>query len=142
MEYWNPYLETLAREELERVELAYFRKIVSYGKERSRLYRDKLKGIAPQDLRTLEDIRKIPLTDKEELRQYQEMEPFPYGGILGVGIEQVTTFRQTSGTTGKPVVAPYTQNDIDTWAELMARSSMVDALTTAMMLHRELSLPT
>ncbi len=123
MKYWNPYLETLARDELERVELAYFREIVSYGKEHSLLYRDKLKDIAPQDLKTLEDIRKIPLTDKEELRRYQEREPFPYGGILGVAIEQVTTFRQTSGTTGKPVYVPETYESwqwrIEAWCHIL-----------------------
>jgi phenylacetate-CoA ligase len=57
---------------------------------------------------TFADIRKVPLTDKEELRRYQEIEPYPYGGILGGKIEEVTTFRQTSGTTGKPVYVPET----------------------------------
>ena len=61
-----------------------------------------------RDIKTLDDIKKIPLTDKEELRRYQEMEPFPYGGVLGRDIDEVTTFRQTSGTTGKPVYVPET----------------------------------
>ena len=101
MNYWNPYLETMERHELDRIELFYFRNIFSYAKEHTLLYRDKLKGIDPDGIKTLDDVKKIPLTDKEELREYQEMAPYPYGGILGRDIEEVTSFRQTSGTTGK-----------------------------------------
>ena len=108
MKYWNPYLETLPREELNKIELSYFRTILSYAKEHSILYQEKLKNIDPDAIRTFADIRKVPLTDKEELRRYQEMDPYPYGGILGGKIEEVTTFRQTSGTTGKPVYVPET----------------------------------
>ena len=108
MKYWNPYLETLPREELNKIELSYFRTIFSYAKEHSILYQEKLKNIDPDAIRTFADIRKVPLTDKEELRRYQEMDPYPYGGILGGKIEEVTTFRQTSGTTGKPVYVPET----------------------------------
>ena len=108
MKYWNPYLETLPREELNKIELSYFRTIFSYAKEHSILYQEKLKNIDPDAIRIFADIRKVPLTDKEELRRYQEMDPYPYGGILGGKIEEVTTFRQTSGTTGKPVYVPET----------------------------------
>ena len=108
MKYWNPYLETLPGEELNKIELSYFRTILSYAKEHSILYQEKLKNIDPDAIRTFADIRKVPLTDKEELRRYQEMDPYPYGGILGGKIEEVTTFRQTSGTTGKPVYVPET----------------------------------
>jgi phenylacetate-CoA ligase len=108
MQYWNPYLETLSRESLNQIELSYFRKISFYAKQHSRLYQDKLKGIDPESIRTFDDLKKIPLTEKEEMRKYQEMEPFPYGGLLARNIEEVTTFRQTSGTTGKPIYVPET----------------------------------
>lgn len=108
MEYWNPYTETLSREELEKIELSYFKSILSYAKTHSMMYQEKLKDIEVESIATFEDIRRIPLTDKEELRKYQEKEPYPYGGILGVDIKDVTTFRQTSGTTGKPVYVPET----------------------------------
>ncbi len=108
MQYWNPYLETLPRESLTQIELSYFRQMLSYAKDHSRLYQDKLRGINPDDIKTLNDIGKIPLTDKEELRLYQAMDPFPYGGTLGTDIASVTCFRQTSGTTGIPVYVPET----------------------------------
>lgn len=123
MNYWNPYLETLSREELNKIELSYFRNIFSYAKEHSILYRDKLKGIDPGAIKTFDDIKKIPLTEKEELRAYQEMDPYPYGGILGGKIEDVTTFRQTSGTTGKPVYVPETYESwqwrIEAWCHIL-----------------------
>jgi len=123
MKYWNPYLETLTREELNKIELSYFRNIFSYAKEHSILYREKLKEIDFHDIKTFEDIKKIPLTDKEELRRYQEMEPFPYGGTLGNDIGKVTTFRQTSGTTGKPVYVPETYESwqwrIEAWCHIL-----------------------
>ncbi len=123
MKYWNPYLETLPGESLTHIELSYFRKILSYAKGHSKLYQDKLKGIEPEDIQTLQDLKKIPLTDKEELRRYQEMEPFPYGGTLGNDIEKVTTFRQTSGTTGKPVYVPETYESwqwrIEAWCHIL-----------------------
>jgi phenylacetate-CoA ligase len=123
MNYWNPYLETLNAEELKKIELSYFRTILSYAKERSALYREKLKNIDPGNIKTFDDVKKIPPTDKEELRRYQEMDPFPYGGTLGVTIQDVTTFRQTSGTTGKPVYVPETYESwqwrIEVWCHIL-----------------------
>ncbi len=123
MDFWNPYLETLDRRTLNNIELSYFRKMFSYAKEHTLLYGEKFKGIDPEDLRSLDDLKKIPLTDKTELRQHQEMAPFPYGGILGRDIEEVTTFRQTSGTTGKPVYVPETYESwqwrIEAWCHTL-----------------------
>ena len=123
MKYWNPYLETLPRKELDRIEFSYFKSILSYAKAHSLLYREKLKDITPNDMKTFDDIKKIPLTDKEELRRYQDIDPYPYGGILGVDIQEVTTFRQTSGTTGKPVYVPETYESwqwrIEAWCHIL-----------------------
>ena len=123
MNYWNPHLETLTREELNRIELTYFKNILSYAKDHSILYQEKLKDIDPDAIRTFADIRRMPLTDKEELRKYQEMKPYPYGGTLGGQIEEVTTFRQTSGTTGKPVYVPETYESwqwrIEAWCHIL-----------------------
>ena len=123
MNYWNPHLETLTREELNRTELTYFKNILSYAKGHSILYQEKLKDIEPNDITTFDDIKQIPLTDKEELRKYQEMEPFPYGGTLGMPLENVTTFRQTSGTTGKPVYVPESYESwqwrIEVWCHIL-----------------------
>ena len=123
MKYWNPYLETLDRQELNRIELSYFRNMASFAKEHSILYQDKLKGIDPNDIKTLDDVKKLPFTEKEEMRKYQEMEPFPYGGLLGSDIKEVTTFRQTSGTTGKPIYVPETYESwqwrIEAWCHIL-----------------------
>lgn len=123
MNYWNPYLETMAHEALDEIELSYFRDIFSHAKIHSALYREKLRDIHPEDLRTREDIKNIPLTEKEEMRRYQEMEPFPYGGLLGRDISEVTTFRQTSGTTGKPIYVPETYESwqwrIEAWCHIL-----------------------
>ncbi len=123
MRYWNPYLETLPEEELNRIELSYFKTILSYAKSNSKLYQDKLKGIEPNGIASMEDLKRIPLTEKEEMRRYQEMDPFPYGGLLGRKIEEVTTFRQTSGTTGKPIYVPETYESwqwrIEAWCHIL-----------------------
>jgi phenylacetate-CoA ligase len=124
MEFWNPYTETLPRDELDRIEFSYFKNIFSYAKSNSKLYKDKFKGIEPGDIKSIEDIRKIPFTYKEELRAQQEnVEPFPYGGLLGVDIKEVCTFRQTTGTTGKPVYVPETYESwqwrIESWCHIL-----------------------
>ena len=123
MKYWNPYLETLPKETLRKIELSHFRNIFSHAKTHSVFYQQKLKSIEPNDIATLDDIKKIPMTDKEELRKYQESDPFPYGGTLGIPIENVTTFRQTSGTTGKPVYVPESYESwqwrIEVWCHIL-----------------------
>ncbi|CAG1019089.1 partial phenylacetate-CoA ligase, partial [Burkholderiaceae bacterium] len=74
------------------------------------------RGVHPDDLRQLADIAKFPFTGKKELR-----ENYPFG-LFAVPREQVVRVHASSGTTGKPTVVGYTQNDIDTWADLVARS--------------------
>jgi phenylacetate-CoA ligase len=124
MEYWNPYTETLPQEKLESIEFSYFKNLFSYAKSHSALYRDKLKGMEVGDIKTFDDIKKVPFTYKEELRKWQEnVEPFPYGGLLGVDIKDVCTFRQTSGTTGKPVYVPESYESwqwrIESWCHIL-----------------------
>jgi len=114
----------MPREALNKVELEYFRTMFSYAKSHAPLYADKLKGIEAADLKTFDDIKKIPFTYKEELRKWQEdVEPFPYGGLLGVPIEEVSTFRQTSGTTGRPVYVPESYESwqwrIESWCHIL-----------------------
>jgi phenylacetate-CoA ligase len=123
-QYWNVYTETMPRDELQKVEFKYFKNLFSYGKSHSGLYKEKLKGIEAGDIKTFEDIKKIPFTYKEELRKWQEnVEPFPYGGLLGVPIEDVSSFRQTSGTTGRPVYVPESYESwqwrIESWCHFL-----------------------
>lgn len=124
MEYWNSYTETLPREKLDGIEFSYFKNILSYAKANSKLYQEKLKEIEVEDLKTFDDIKKVPFTYKEELRKWQEdVAPFPYGGLLGVPIEDVSTFRQTSGTTGRPVYVPESYESwqwrVESWCHIL-----------------------
>jgi phenylacetate-CoA ligase len=122
--YWNPYLETLPREKLIAIQLKRFRGILSYAKDNSPLYSRRFQGIEPEDIKTLDDIRKLPLIDKEDLRSAQDgKEPFPFGEMLGIPPEQATTFRQTSGTTGKPVYVPESNESwqwrVEVWCHIL-----------------------
>jgi phenylacetate-coenzyme A ligase PaaK-like adenylate-forming protein len=85
MQYWNPYLETLSGETLLEIELSNFRKLLQYAREHSPLYRQRYKDIIPEDIKTKEDLRRLPLLDKEDLRAAQEgKEPSLYGEVMGV----------------------------------------------------------
>lgn len=111
--FWNPYVETLSRDEILRVQLKSLRRLISYVKLNSDFYRENYRDIEPEDIVTMEDVRKLPLIDKDVLRKSQdETKPFPFGSIPGVPTEDVTTFRQTSGTTGKPVYVP---ESLESW---------------------------
>jgi phenylacetate-CoA ligase len=123
-EYWNPYLETLPREEITAIQLKRVRELLSYSKEHSVFYAQRYKGIEPEDIKTLEHVRQLPLIDKDDLRSAQDgKEPFPLGEMLGVAPEDVTTFRQTSGTTGKPVYVPESweswQWRVEVWCHIL-----------------------
>lgn len=111
--YWNPFIETLPREHLQQIQLKNFRSMLSYAKNHSPFYRRLYSQIDPEDIHTQDDIRALPLVCKEDLRAAQEgKDPFLFGELLGVSPEEVSTFRQTSGTTGKPV---YVAETVESW---------------------------
>jgi phenylacetate-CoA ligase len=120
--YWNPILETLPRESLQALQLKKFKRIFTWAYDNSPFYRRIYKdsGIEPGDIATYEDIKRVPKIDKGMLREVQNHPPFPYGNILAVPLSEVTTFRQTSGTTGTPVYQADTWQDWDWWAECWA----------------------
>jgi phenylacetate-CoA ligase len=122
--YWNPILETMPQEKLGELHLRKFRDIFKWSYNNSPFYRELYReaGIEPGDIKGFDDIRKVPKVDKAMLRDIQKREPFPYGTILSVPIEQVTEYRQTSGTTGQPVYHPETWQDWDWSAESWAYS--------------------
>jgi phenylacetate-CoA ligase len=108
-EYWNPILETLPLEKLQQLQLKKFKEIVTWAYGHSKFYHKLYSdaGIEPGD------IKKVPKIEKSMMRGIQGVgkEPFPYGDILCVPIEEVTAYRQTSGTTGQPVY------QADTWQD-------------------------
>jgi len=92
--------------------------------EKNEFYHKKLKdaGVKPDDIKTLDDITKIPFLTKDDLRQY-----YPFG-LLCVPLDEVVEVHASSGTTGKPVVGAYTKNDLEVWGEVMARSLYANGL--------------
>jgi len=116
--YWNKNFETATRDELRKHQLQLLKEKVKFCYENTEFYRNKFKsaGISPSDIKTLEDAQKIPFTVKDDLR-----DNYPFG-MVAVHLDDIVEIHASSGTTGNPVVGAYTQNDMDVWAELMARS--------------------
>lgn len=119
IKYWNPYLETMDPEKLRQVQLRKFQGIVAWGYERSPFYRRLYRqaGLEPGDIKTMEDVARVPKVDKALLKQAQATGPFPYGELLCLPLEEVVEFRQTSGTTGKPIYQADSWPDWEWWSE-------------------------
>ena len=117
--YWNPYLETLPRDSLEKLQLKKFKRIAKWAYDNSKfhkaLYDDA--GLKPEDIRSMEDVNRVPKVEKSMMRTIQRKDPFPYGDALCVPLDEVTEFRQTSGTTGNPIYQPDTWRDWEWWSE-------------------------
>ena len=116
--YWNEKIETMPRAELEKLQLRKLKEQLKHCYEDSTFYRKKFKeaGLKPEDIKTLKDLQKIPFTVKNDLRDNYPL------GMLAVKPVDVVEIHASSGTTGNPIIGPYTQNDMDVWEELMARS--------------------
>ncbi|MGH2349051.1 MAG: phenylacetate--CoA ligase family protein [bacterium] len=114
---WNPEMETVPRGELEAAQLHRLQQTAHRVYERVAFYRRLFDsaGVHPGQIRVLDDIRRLPLTHKTDFR-----DTYPFG-LFAVPLTDVARIHASSGTTGKPIVAGYTANDIRTWAELCAR---------------------
>lgn len=111
-------IETMSRAQMEQLQLTRLQAMVDHCYQHSPFYHQKLRdaGITcGKDIRTLSDIRLLPYTTKEELR-----EQYP-DGLLAVPRDQIARIHASSGTTGKPTVTYYTRRDLDNWSELAAR---------------------
>jgi phenylacetate-CoA ligase len=117
--YWNPILETMPQEKLRALQLNKFKKIVQWAYDHSKFHRQLYAeaGLEPGDIKTFEDIARVPKVEKAMMRDIQRKDPFPYGDALCVPLERVTEFHQTSGTTGQPVYQPDTWQDWEWWSE-------------------------
>jgi phenylacetate-CoA ligase len=120
--YWNPLIETLPMERLRNLQLKKFKRALHWAYDNSPFYRRLYKeaGLEPDDIKTHEDIRRVPKVEKSMFREVQTKEPFPYGDILSVPLKDVTTFRQTSGTTGTPVYHADSWQDMEWYSETWA----------------------
>ena len=111
-------IERASQDELRALQLQRLKWSVRHAYDNVPHYRAKFAahGVHPDDLKSLEDLGKFPFTTKQDLR-----DNYPFG-LFAVPREQVVRIHASSGTTGKPTVVGYTRKDIDTWADLVARS--------------------
>ena len=116
--YFNEEFETLPRAALEALQLKRLQAAVARVYQQVPLYRAAFDraGVTPDQITSLDDLRRLPFTPKQDMR-----DSYPYG-LFAVPLEEIVRIHASSGTTGKPTVVGYTQKDIDTWSELMARS--------------------
>ena len=116
--YYQKEIETASREEILAIQNEKIVRQVRYVYEHVPYYKKLMdeKGVRPEDIRGVDDIRLLPFLSKADLR-----EAYPYG-LLGTDLKNCVRIHSTSGTTGKRVVAFYTQHDIDIWEECCARA--------------------
>ena len=118
--YYQPEIECASREEIIKIQNEKLVKQVRHVWDNVPYYRKKMeeKGVTPDDVKSIDDLHKLPFLSKEDLR-----ESYPYG-MLGVPLKDAIRIQSTSGTTGKRVVAFYNQHDIDLWEDCCARAIM------------------
>lgn len=113
---WN-HVETSSRSEMKSIQLGRLQQTVSRVYDKNPVYRKRLdeNRVKPADIKTLDDIRRLPFTVKDDIR-----DNYPFN-LFTAKQEDVVEYHATSGTTGKPIIVGYTRNDLDTWSEVMAR---------------------
>ncbi|NOR50839.1 MAG: AMP-binding protein [Desulfuromonadales bacterium] len=114
---WNQE-ETISRDDMQALQLAGLQKTVSYIYERNASYRQKLDdhGVKPSNIKSLDDIKLLPFTTKQDLR-----DNYPFK-LFSASPKEIVEYHATSGTTGKPIAVGYTREDIEVWTESMART--------------------
>jgi len=123
--------ERMSRDELEALQLSRLQQTVRHAYENVPLYTTKFDeaGVHPDDIRSLDDVAKLPFTTKEDLRQ-----TYPFG-MFAVPMQRVARIHASSGTTGRPTVVGYTKGDLDNWATLIARSLRGSGIRPGMKVH-------
>ena len=116
--YYQKEIETMPREEMRALQSEKLVKQVKHVYENVKYYRDLMdaKGVTPDDIKSIDDIHKLPFLTKADLR-----DAYPYG-LLGTDLKNCVRIQSTSGTTGRRVVAFYTQKDVDMWEDCCARA--------------------
>lgn len=115
---YNPEIECMDRDAIHELQLERLQKTVRLVYDNVPLYRKRMdeKGVKPEDIKTLDDLRLLPFTEKTDLR-----DEFPFG-LFAAPKEEIIRIQGSSGTTGKPIVSGYTENDVDVWTEMVARA--------------------
>ena len=129
--YYQPEIETMPYEQLRQLQNEKLIKQVRHVWDNVPYYRAKMeaKGVTPDDIQSIDDLHKLPFLSKADLR-----DAYPYG-LLGKPLSECVRIHSTSGTTGKRVVAFYTQNDIDLWEDCCARAIVAAGGTKEDVVH-------
>ena len=129
--YYQPEIETMPYEELRELQNEKLLKQVRHVWDNVPYYRAKMeaKGVTPEDIRSIDDLHKLPFLSKADLR-----DAYPYG-LLGKPLSECVRIHSTSGTTGKRVVAFYTQHDVDLWEDCCARAIVAAGGTKEDVVH-------
>ena len=116
MEYWQKDIETMGRDQLQELQLTRLKETVKHAAN-SPFYKEVFEknGITPDSIQTLDDLRKIPFTTKNDLRSH-----YPFG-MAAIPIQKCVRIHSSSGTTGNPTVVLHSAKDLDQWANQVAR---------------------
>ena len=123
-ELWDKKFESMPINDLKELQLKRLRRLITQVYKNNKYYKQKLSkaGVRPESIKTLQDLEKIPFLTKQDLREY-----YPFG-LVCTEMDDIIEVHASSGTTGKPVVGPYTKNDVELWGEVMARSLWANGL--------------
>lgn len=115
---FNKEMETLSRQDMEAVQLERLQSTVKRAYERVAFHRNSFDqaGVGPDDIKSLDDLRRLPFMKKTDLR-----ENYPFN-LFAVDMKDVVRIHGSSGTKGKPTVVGYTKKDIENWADIVARA--------------------
>lgn len=115
---WNEKMETMAPQDLKNIQSERLKGIVKYVYDHCPVYTKRIdsQGIKPADISSIDDIKKIPFTIKEDLR-----DSYPFG-LFSLDVKEIKEIHVSSGTTGNPTVVGYTKDDLKLWSEVMARA--------------------
>ena len=131
MPIWNPEFETMPRDQLNSIQEQRLRDVVARVGASVPFYKRKFSEarVSADDIRSLDDLKRLPFTEKADLR-----DNYPFG-MFTVPLDQIVRIHASSGTTGKPTVGGYTRADIDLWAEVMARTVTCAGVTSQDVVH-------
>ncbi len=123
--FFQKDIETMTRKEIEELQLTRLKRLVKYCSDNVPFYHDRLEkaGVTADKIKCLEDIKYIPYTTKDDIR-----DNYPFG-LFGQPMKNIVRIHASSGTTGKPTVVGYTKKDLDTWSDCMARLVMAAGAT-------------
>ncbi|MGD8555535.1 MAG: phenylacetate--CoA ligase [Anaerolineales bacterium] len=131
MPMWNKKLEAMPRKELEKLQGERLAELVAHVDANVPFYKKKFKEakVKPEDIKSLDDLKRLPFTMKEDLRDH-----YPFG-MFAVPVNDVVRIHASSGTTGKPTVGGYNKADMEVWGEVMARTLVSCGVTAEDIVH-------